>query len=408
MTDRLSDAAERLLRALDDPLFRDPPEWIGREEIAALCAAVDREDEEAEAWCRSLLTGPAAQWSERVRATPGTHTVGMVRQLLKRMPALVERRPADALQLTSLAVAIAEVLRPRDYWPDHVLLARGQALRDHAYVLSFLGRYADALGVAERAERTFAQVPGADLDGARLALVKASALRMQNRGEEAIALTREAARTLLDYGETRRYVQARIIEAAMLYDSGAVPQAMEVWSAARNEPGADEVCQLRITHNVAVCLCDLGRQSEAVASFEQCIAGFARLAMPTEQTRSRWYLGNALLGTGRKGEAIAVLRRAWSELEALQLPIDGALSALDLAEALVMNGQPGEVPAICRDVISRLTEAGLAMQAVPALTLLREAAALGSATRKLIRVTHAKVKRAGREEARVSAGRVIP
>lgn len=64
--------------------------------------------------------------------------------------------------------------------------------------MSFLGRYADALGVAEQAERTFAQVPDADLDGARLALVKASALRMQNRGEEAIALTREAALTFLE------------------------------------------------------------------------------------------------------------------------------------------------------------------------------------------------------------------
>lgn len=59
-------------------------------------------------------------------------------------------------------------------------------------------------------------------------------------------------------------------------------------------------------------------------------------------------------------------------------------------------------------MISRLTEAGLARQAVPALTLLREAAALGSATRKLIRVTHATVERAGREEARASTGGVVP
>lgn len=103
----------------------------------------------------------AWQWRERVRSTPGTRTVGMVRQLLKRMPQLLECRPADALQVTSLAVAIADVLHPQDYWPDHVLLARGQALRDHAYVLSCLGRYAGTLEVMARAGRVFAQVPDA-------------------------------------------------------------------------------------------------------------------------------------------------------------------------------------------------------------------------------------------------------
>lgn len=396
MKDLLHDADERLLRVLRDPLLWDPPELVSREEVETIFAAVEKEDADADALCRRLLTGSALQWADRVRDTPGTRTVGMVRQLLKRMPAMVERRPADALQLTSLAIAIAEAINPQSYWPDHVLLARGQALRDHAYVLSFLGRYADSLKVAEQAERTFAQVPDADVDVARLALVKASALRMQNRGEEAIALARQAAQTFLDYEDRSRYVNARITEAAMLYYSGAVERALEVWTSVKDDPGLDALGELRITHNIAACLSDLGRHAEAVDSFARCVSEFALLDLPTERTRSRWYLGNALVGTARPRQGIAALRLAWDEFNDLGLPVDAALAALDLADALVANQQPGQVPMICREVIAQLTEAGLAMQAIPALSLLREAAAMGRVSRGLIRDTHAKVKRAGR------------
>ncbi len=155
-----------LLRALRDPLLWEPPALVSKQEIAAIFAAVDQEDAAADALCRSLLTGPPAQWRERVRSTPGTRTVGMVRQLLKRMPQLLECRPADAFQVTSLAVAIADVLSPQDYWPDHVLLAHGQALRDHAYVLSCLGWDAGALETMARAERMFAQVADAPVPAA--------------------------------------------------------------------------------------------------------------------------------------------------------------------------------------------------------------------------------------------------
>lgn len=154
-------ADEELLRALRDPLLWEPPALVSREEIAAMFAAVDEEDAAADALCRSLLTGPPALWRERVRGTPGTRTVGMVRQLLQRVPQLLECRPADALHATSLAVTIADILNPQDYWPDHVLLAQGQALREHARVLSCLGRCAAARDAMARAERVFAQVPDA-------------------------------------------------------------------------------------------------------------------------------------------------------------------------------------------------------------------------------------------------------
>lgn len=389
---------ERLLRALSDPLlWEDAPALRGWSAIEATIERIEAEDEAAKILCDDLLTGPSAWWPQRVRRTPGAYTLGVVRELLRRMPALVESRPPDGLQATSLAIAIAERLDPEAYWPDHVVLTRARAWREHASVLSFLGRYGDALAAVEKSSRLFEHAPAPRFDLARLAVVKASALGMQNRSEEAVQLARDAGETFLALGDRGRYVNARITEAAMLYDGGALEAALEVWSALTGDPGLDAIGAVRVAHNIALTLSDLGRQAEAVAPFARCVSDFERLGLATERSRSRWHLGNALLGTMRRREAIAALRLAWHELAELHLPVDAALAALDLAEALMANEQPDQVTTICKHVVEQLTTAGLPAQAMPALSLLREASAMGHVSRAVIRETHAAVKRVGLE-----------
>jgi hypothetical protein len=63
----------------------------------------------------------------------------------------------------------------------------------------------------------------------------------------------------------------------------------------------------------------------------------------------------------------------------------------------VANEEPDQVPMICHHAVAQLTSAGLPAQAMPALSLLREAAAMGRVSRDVIRDTHAEVKRVGRE-----------
>lgn len=392
-----------LLRALRDPAFWATPVFLSAEEMNEIREAVETEDERGAGLCDALMVGPASAWLERFSRDAGARRPGVVRQLLVRAPALVERRPADAVQAASVAVAVAEALDPQA-WPYHDIVAlRGQALREHAYALSFVGRFKDALVCVERAERTFASANAATFDLARLALVKAIVVRLLGRGAEAIRLTREAAEIFLDLGQRKRYVNARMTEGAMLYDAGALEEALAVFEKIRGNPALDEVGDVRVQHNIATCLCDLGRQAEAVPPLEHCMAELSRLGILPERARSRWYLGNALLGTGRGREAVSMLRAAWRELSELGVTADAALAALDLAEALWANDQPREVPAICRQVIAQLTNAGLAARAMPALYLLQETAVKGEASRDLIRSTHATVRAVAREDARLFA-----
>lgn len=372
---------------------------LGRN-LAAMSRLVSMEDEAAAALCDEILTGPPAWWPHRLQKAQGTKTCGMARQLLVRARMLLENRPADALQLTQMAVEIAEALDPEEYPRSLVFRGRAHALREHAVVLRFMGRFGECLDFVARAARILEQLACAHFDLALLAIVKASALMNLNRNEEAAQLARDAGETFLDFKDRQRYVSARMVEAAALYEAVAIERAQEIWQSLEHHPDLDDVGAVRLAHNIAICRIDLGQNVDGVvAPLQRCIVEFAALGMLGERTRSRWKLGTALLVSGRVGEAIPVLRLAWHEFAEMSLMVDAALTALDLAEALLANQEPDQVPMICHDVVAQLTKAGMASRAITALSLLREAAAMGRASRDLVRSTQATVQRVTREEA---------
>ena len=159
---------EDLLLLLRNPLlWEEPPELLSRAEIAAIIQEVDAEQAQAKALCDRLLTGPSRSWAASFRGAPDARTPAVVQQLLARVPALRERRLLSAFRATSIAVAIAGDLDLKKHDPEYVELVRGHALWEHASFLATIHRYPEALGFAECAERTFAQVDpmALDLDG---------------------------------------------------------------------------------------------------------------------------------------------------------------------------------------------------------------------------------------------------
>jgi tetratricopeptide (TPR) repeat protein len=311
--------------------------------------------------------------------------------------------PANALQVTALAVEVANALDITGYPCDYVVKLRAQAYRDHAYVLAFMGRHPEALDIAERAHRLFDQVPLPEYDLARLALVKAHILRNIERIDEAIALTRGAAETFLRFGDRTRYVNARITEGAVVYDRGLVQQALDIWSTLEGDPALDQNSAVLLAHNIAICYGDLGQPENAIERVQRCILEYEMLGMEVERTRSRWLLGHALAASGRTADATPILRKTWREFEQLDLIADAGLVALELAESLLVLGQSEEVPAICRDIIAQFTRSGMASRAITALSFLREAVAIGQATPSLVRHVYAFLRELPSEQPRLFA-----
>lgn len=371
--------------------------------VAAFAERARIEDEHAVAICDEILTGPASWWPQRLRKTPRAYTAGVVKQLLERMRTTLESSPANALQVTTMAINVANALDVSEYPCDYVIKLRAQAFRDHAQVLSFMGRYPEALEFITRAKRLFDQVPLPEYDLARVAIVKAAILQHVDRTAEAEALAREAGDTFLRFGDRVRYVNARITEGAVVFNSGAVERALEIWKSVEKDPGLNEVGAVRIAHNIALCLSELRQPTAAAEYLYRCIAQFDMLGMETERTRSRWILAKALLSSDHPQEAIPMLRQTWQEFERLEMIADAGLVALELAEALLATGRPEEVPAICREIIAQFTRSGMASRAITALSFLREAVALGQASTSLVRHVHAFLRELPSEQPRLFA-----
>lgn len=343
------------------------------------------EDISASRLCDEILSGPSAWWPQRLRQREDTFTAGMVRELLERMRGFLSSNPANALQVTAMAIDIANALSITEYPCDYAVKLRASAYRDHAYVLWFMGRYLEALEVADRSRRLFDQVPLPEYDLARLSQTRALILRCLDRADEALALAREAAETFLRFGDLNRVANAKVIEGAILFESARYAEALGVWSAIEDSAALDTTTRIGMIHNVAICHRELGQLDKAAEGLRRCVDEYEMTGAVTERTRSRRSLGQTLVKAGRHIDAIPVLRQSWREFEEFDLVADAGLAALELAEALLLAGQPGEVPAICRNIVARFTRAGMTSRAITALSFLREAVALGQANPSLIR-----------------------
>lgn len=354
-------------------------------DVVAFAERVRAEDERAVALCDQILTGPSSWWSTRLRQAEGAYTAGVVKQLLERMRQTLESAPTSALQITAMAIEVANELDVIGYPCDYAVKLRAQAYRDHAYVLSFLGRAPEALDYVNRSQRLFDQVPLPEYDLARLALVRAAIYHQMDRLPESIKLVREAAATFLRFGDRSRYLGAKVHEGAMLYHSRDFRAALALWQSIEADPAVDSITHVRLVHNIALCHIELGQPELAAHHLQRSIAEFDMLGMATERSRSRWSLGSTLVSTGRNREAIPLFRQVWREFESLGMDSDAALAALELAEQLLLAGDASEVPGICRDLVARFTRNGMASRAITALSFLREAVAIGQATPSLVR-----------------------
>jgi tetratricopeptide (TPR) repeat protein len=361
------------------------------------------EEAQAAKDCDEILTGPVSWWSTRLRQKPEAYTAGLVKTLLDRMRGSLESAPANALQITALAIEIANELDVAAYPCDYVIKLRAQACRDHAYVLVFLGRTPEAIEFATRSRRLFDQVPLPEYDLARLDLVQARIFERMDRLSDAVECARRAAETFLRFGDRLRFLGARMHEGAMLFNASRTREALDVWQSIEGDAALDDVLAVRLIHNIALCHIGLGEPALAAPCLQRCTAEFEVLGMETERTRSRWCLADALIATGRNRDAIPTLRQVWKEFESLGLLVDAALSALDLAEQLLLVGETADVPAICRELVAKFTRAGMPSRAITALAFLREAVAIGQATPSLIQHVHAFLRELPSEQPRLFA-----
>lgn len=363
------------------------PQWVRR--VAALIERLRDERIAADEVVSMQLKGASAGWRAKLALVAELDTIGMIDALLAHGDTLLNSTPADALELTSLAIEIADAMRIDAYPFDLVISARARAWRDHAFVLFYLGRFADALHAVDRAEQLFRQVPVHDFELARVKVVRANVFRLMDRVPEAIPLTREAAATFAFFGDRERYVKARMSEALMLFQQRHITDALDLWQPLEHEATiAGDVASAMVLHNIGSCYRELGHFDRAAEYFTRAIDRYEHFGATAEIIRTRWALGQMYVAQSRFREALPILREAWRRFDEMNIEGAAALAALEVVEVLLVLEQPDDVPAICRRLLDQFTRNGMTSRTATALAFLREAVAMGKATPALVRHVH--------------------
>jgi tetratricopeptide (TPR) repeat protein len=374
-------------------LLRSPDVWQGTQvalpprmrEMTALSQQLANEEHEAAELLDSLANTPMTWWRTAVLKSPAGRTLSAVRQLLERVRTEVRKSPARALELTSLAVDVANEIVLTAYPCDMVISARSEAWRDHAYVLQFLGRFPDAIAAVDEAERLQRETALPEYGLARIKLVRANILTSTDKRSEAIALADEAAKIFLDFGDRVKYATARMTQASTLHEHGFVREALEIWDSIKNEECLEELTRILVIYNLGLGYRGIGDTAKAVEHITLATAEYELLGMTAEATRARWALGTTLVSAGKFTPAINLFERAWRDFETLGMEGDAALVALELAETLLVVEQPERVPQICRTLLDRFTRVGMTSRAITALSYLREVVAVGKAQPPVVR-----------------------
>jgi tetratricopeptide (TPR) repeat protein len=349
-----------------------------------------REDAAADLVLESLLATPRETWTAQVEANTGWWTGGMVRRVLGAAERAIDTHPPDALELTAIATRLADRLDADEYPGETVAKLRGAAWRDRGYALYYTGSYIEAKQAIQRAESNFSGCLTDAYDRARVAMLQSMHDRAVGDMIRARAALQFAVQGFSEYGDSKRTADARSVEAAILYKSGNVADALDIWleleSAMGRDASAEDVA--RLLPNLGLCYRELGDFEKAVQYFDLAAAVWEDLGNAVEAARVRWNTASLYARNGRRHEGVDRLLRVKQDFETAGMASEAALAGLEAAEVLADMNEHAQIAELCRSAIQHFTAAGLeySVPARTALAYLHDAVSSGRATATV--VTH--------------------
>ena len=386
---------EKEWQRLEDAL-RDPEPWALADELALpppdpqslreLAWKIEEERAVAREQLEPLLQSPQRFEAASVDGDPEFLSSGVVEVLTSAAEALHEQRPQFALVLADTAISIATKLAGVDELRSPSLL--GYARLERAKVLFIIGRYRECEEELRLADVAFRSDEYAtDWDHARVALVRANACVETHRLDEAIEEANEAASVFEVFGDTARYLAARMIEGNVLFmrrDYTAAAHVLDALAAEARDAG-DKMHLALSSQSAGNCYIELGELSTAEARLVQALALWNELGVPVERVRTNWSLGVLARARGDFDLAITRITEAYRAFDALGIINDAAIARLELAELLLLADRTAEVPDVLRGVVVSFAGEGMMRNANIALAYLREAVESESIEQRLIR-----------------------
>jgi tetratricopeptide (TPR) repeat protein len=332
------------------------------------------EDEEAARLLDDIIDDPYEFVLARVAARQRYRTGGVVRKLCAATREWRKKNIKYASVLISAAVQIAEAL-PDDIYPANAVNGlRGMTYMLFGDICSFTGEYDDGYKALDKAEAAFCDSPDERPGLGLTKTVRAILLRYQNRNTEALAQISSAAAEFEGCRDIVRYLEAKEIEAWILYAMGRVDAAKTL--SARNYDVANAVGDLELMARSARNLAYLSHEAGdlAVASAHALVAlrAYEELGHDVLVLRAKWLISRIALTAGRFADAARQLAELAVAFENVGNTDDAADLRLDLAEALLMLKRYDDVGAICTELVIYYNQRCVFPSAAAAAAFLQE------------------------------------
>jgi tetratricopeptide (TPR) repeat protein len=386
---------KRTLQSIRDTavLLKKPAIWdrqrfstTARPETLAFLRGIQQtmaeESAAAQVYVALLLAGDRESWAARLEEHPEWRTAGLVCQLIAATDRAIDLMPPDALEITRLAIDVAEQLQES----DRVVRLRGNAWYERGYALFYTGAFREALGALKTAESQFVQLPVADHEIGRLNLVRGMIYRALDRFDEALPLIAGAVAFFREYGDIERCHSAGLALGITLMSRRQFREALIVHLKIANDVAAGCRSRASALHNAAICYREIGEIDSAINCFAKAIVAFESVGMMSFRAKARGTLACIFAARQQFDAALGIFIELRDEFEQLGMANNVALVALDIAEVMLAIGDHGGAATACRQAISYFEKSQLSSSqgALTAVTYLCEAAIAGTATVKLV------------------------
>ncbi|HEY0160750.1 MAG TPA: hypothetical protein VGF28_25920 [Thermoanaerobaculia bacterium] len=402
-------AALRDLREFEK-LLREPESWTGVAH-AARRAGVDElrefavrsaeEDEEALRLLEEFSEpGAAARFvSANIPARPEYQTGGVARLLCRWANGMCVRKPLYALKLAEAATVISQMLPDASYPRKTIHELRGDALKEQANALRFLGRFPEALVAVENAEIEYRKLPQESPGLVGATLVRGTILFEQDDLEGAQKAAAEAAHAALRVGDAARHLSARNLLGYILFERYDHTAAAKVFEASlqRGIADADAAAVAADSLSLGLCCLEIGKLGEASRFLQDALRYYTAAGSSPFLTRTHWAVARLIFAQGNPYEAIYRLQRCIDEFTRFEILSDAALVAVDLAEVLNAVGRTGQISKVLAGTVKTFIDAGKLTSALTALAYLKDATGSGSLTPELFEYIRRFVRRAERQ-----------
>lgn len=382
------------VRAFDAAL-REPESWSGvsgpmssRDELRAFAVRAAAEDEAAVQLLEEFREPAAAAyfvWTDIPRKRK-YQTGGVARLLCKWANRMCQRDPLYALRLAEAASTISAGLPDASYPRDAIHDLRGEAQKEQANALRFLGRFPEALHAIALAEAEYRKLSHEGIGLVAVRYVRGCIQYEQEELETAERSAHEAAEAALHLGAVDQYMNARSLLGQVLLDRREYAASADVFESIflYGEERGDVLWMARGSLAVGVSYLELGRRAEASRYLHEALRLFTELDFGPEVTRTHWTIARLLFAEGHTSEGIYRLRRTIAEFTRYEMLTDAGVVAVDLAEMLYATGRVREIPKALANVVRTFIDAGKLTSALSALAYLKEAATAGTLTPQLL------------------------